>query len=93
MLVLSRKRNERIIAGDVTIVVADIRGDKVRLGIEAPKCVPVHRAEIAEQLGTVADPRAVALERIAEIARSVHMGADPWSALEDIEAQVAEVTG
>lgn len=92
MLVLSRKRNERIIAGDVTIVVTDIRSDKVRLGIEAPKCVPVHRAEIAKKVGGVTDPRAVALERIAEIARLVHMGADPWAALEDIEAQVQEVT-
>lgn len=92
MLVLSRKQNERIIAGDVTIVVADIRIDKVRLGIEAPKFVPVHREEIAQHLGGVRDPRAVALERIAEIARSVHMGADPWSALEDIEAQVESLS-
>lgn len=47
MLVLSRKKNESIVIGqDVTITVVDIRGDKVRLGIEAPKEVPVHRQEV-----------------------------------------------
>lgn len=47
MLVLSRKRDESIIIGDgVRITVVDIRGDKVRLGIDAPKEVAVHRAEV-----------------------------------------------
>jgi len=47
MLVLSRKKNESIIINDnITIVVVEIRGDKVRLGIEAPKEVPVHRREV-----------------------------------------------
>jgi carbon storage regulator len=47
MLVLSRKRDESIVIGDdITIVVVDIRGDKVRLGIEAPKDISVHRREI-----------------------------------------------
>lgn len=47
MLVLSRKADERIIIGDeIEILVVEIRGDKVRLGIEAPKHVPVHREEI-----------------------------------------------
>lgn len=51
MLVLSRHRDEAIIIGDdVRIVVVEIRGDKVRLGIEAPKDVSVHRLEIWEQL-------------------------------------------
>ena len=44
MLVLSRKKNESIVIdNDITIVVVEIRGDKVRLGVEAPKEVPVHR--------------------------------------------------
>jgi carbon storage regulator len=47
MLVLSRKKNESImINDDITIVVVEIRGDKVRLGVEAPKEVPVHRLEV-----------------------------------------------
>ncbi|MBX3444642.1 MAG: carbon storage regulator CsrA [Planctomyces sp.] len=51
MLVLSRKKNESIIIADsVRITVVEIRGDKVRLGIEAPRDVPVHRTEVYEQL-------------------------------------------
>lgn len=47
MLVLSRKKDERIIIGDViTVMVIEIRGDKVRLGIDAPKNVTVHREEV-----------------------------------------------
>ena len=47
MLVLSRKKNESIVVnGNVTVVVVEIRGDKVRLGIEAPAEVPVHRKEV-----------------------------------------------
>jgi carbon storage regulator len=49
MLVLSRKRDERIVIGDnIVITVVDVRGDKVRLGIEAPAEIPVHRQEILE---------------------------------------------
>jgi len=51
MLVLSRKRNEVIRIGhDVTITIVDIRADKVRLGIEAPKEVAVHRQEVFDQI-------------------------------------------
>ena len=51
MLVLSRKKNESIVINDnISIVVVEIRGDKVRLGIEAPKDVPVHRKEIFEAI-------------------------------------------
>ena len=51
MLVLSRKKNESIIINDdITIVVVEIRGDKVRLGVEAPKEVPVHRREVFEAI-------------------------------------------
>jgi carbon storage regulator len=51
MLVLSRKKNESIVINnDITIVVVEIRGDKVRLGVEAPKEVPVHRQEVYEAI-------------------------------------------
>jgi carbon storage regulator len=51
MLVLSRKINETIVINDnIVITVVDIRGDKVRLGIEAPKDVPVHRQEVYDAI-------------------------------------------
>lgn len=51
MLVLSRQRDESIIIGDnVVITVVDIRGDKVRLGIDAPTEIPVHRREVYEAI-------------------------------------------
>ena len=51
MLVLSRHRDECIMIGDdVMITVVDIRGDKVRLGIDAPKDIPVHRQEVYEAI-------------------------------------------
>jgi carbon storage regulator len=51
MLVLSRKKNESIIINnDVIVTVVEIRGDKVRLGIVAPKEVPVHRQEVFEAI-------------------------------------------
>ncbi|WP_422926941.1 carbon storage regulator CsrA [Singulisphaera sp. PoT] len=51
MLVLSRKKNESIIINDnITVTIIEIRGDKVRLGIEAPKDVTVHRREVYEAI-------------------------------------------
>lgn len=47
MLVLSRKKNEWIDIGpDVSITIVEIRGDKVRIGINAPKDLSVHRREV-----------------------------------------------
>lgn len=60
MLVLSRKTNEALVIGDaIRVTVIEIRGDKVRLGIEAPRETPVHRREIVvalQQLSTAPDP-------------------------------------
>ena len=51
MLVLSRQRDESIIIGDdIVVTIVDIRGDKVRLGIEAPTEIPVHRQEADEAI-------------------------------------------
>lgn len=58
MLVLSRKKNESIVINnDITVVVVEIRGDKVRLGVEAPREVPVHRKEVYDAIkrGTQGD--------------------------------------
>lgn len=51
MLVLSRKKDERIVInGNIVITVVEVRGDKVRIGIEAPTEVPVHRQEVFEAM-------------------------------------------
>ena len=51
MLVLSRKKNESIVINnDITIVVVEIRGDRVRLGVGARKEVPVHRREVYDAI-------------------------------------------
>ena len=51
MLVLSRKKNESIVINDnVVVTVVEVRGDKVRIGIEAPRDVTVHRQEVLEAI-------------------------------------------
>ncbi|MFP6766496.1 MAG: carbon storage regulator CsrA [Planctomycetaceae bacterium] len=51
MLVLSRKKDEKIVIGDnISIMIVEIRGDKVRLGIEAPREVSVHRREVYDAI-------------------------------------------
>ena len=51
MLVLSRKKNESIVVDDnIVITVVEIRGDKVRLGIEAPREVAIHRSEVRDAI-------------------------------------------
>jgi len=67
MLVLSRKKNESIIINDnITVTVIEIRGDKVRLGIEAPKDVTVHRREVYEAIQN----QAREAEQSAKVGRS-----------------------
>jgi carbon storage regulator len=74
MLVLSRKKNESIVINnDITVTVVEIRGDKVRLGIVAPKEVPVHRQEVYEAIhgtkpttGEAAPPTVVVNNKPAE---------------------------
>lgn len=51
MLVLSRDKDESIMIGEnVEVRIVDVRGNKVRLGITAPKCIPVHRREVYEAI-------------------------------------------
>lgn len=53
MLVLSRRLGESVVIGDdVTITVLEVRGEVVRIGIDAPRSVAVHRAELLQQLET-----------------------------------------
>ena len=67
MLVLSRHRDESIMIGDnIVITIVDIRGDKVRLGIQAPTNVPVHREEIYEAIKREAAGAAVSGAKTAQ---------------------------
>lgn len=50
MLVISRKKNETIVIGDIEVTIIEIRGDKVRLGIQSPANMPVHRKEVYEAI-------------------------------------------
>jgi len=51
VLILTRKRNEKIMIGDnIEVIVVDIRGEQVQLGINAPKDIPVHRREVYEAI-------------------------------------------
>ena len=62
MLVLSRRTNESIVvAGNITVTVLEIRGDHVRLGIDAPREITVHREEIHAELAR-ANKEAAAIE-------------------------------
>jgi len=69
MLVLSRQRDQTIMIGDnIEITIVDIRGDKVRLGINAPGDVPVHRKEVYEAIKR--ENRAAANVRPEDIAKA-----------------------
>ena len=51
MLVLSRKRSQKIRIGDsIVVTIVDVRGDKVRVGVDAPKEIPIHREEVYEAI-------------------------------------------
>ncbi len=68
MLVLSRQRDETIMIGDdIEITVVDIRGEKVRLGINAPPHVPVHRKEVYEAIKREAASQAPAGQEPAHV--------------------------
>lgn len=67
MLVLSRKIDQTIMIGDsIKIMVVDIRGDKVRIGIEAPSHVSVHRSEVYELIQLEGGPALDSLDRVME---------------------------
>lgn len=73
MLVLTRGRSEKIIAGDITITVVGFRdGGRVRLGIDAPHDLPVHRKEVHDAIvrehGPYPETRRVPVELLKEIA-------------------------
>ncbi|MDO5581799.1 MAG: carbon storage regulator CsrA [Planctomycetia bacterium] len=80
MLVLSRKKNESIVIDDkITIIIVDVRGDKVRLGIDAPKDVTVHRQEIFEAIQSV-EPESAEPEKESKPAKKGRSKAAPKNA-------------
>lgn len=66
MLVLTRKLGERIVIGDsITVTVVDIKGDTIRLGIDAPREVRVQRSEVLEQIAAETADAAAATDAAA----------------------------
>jgi len=83
MLVLSRQRDETIVIGDnIEVTVVDIRGDKVRLGINAPKEISVHRKEVYDAIHRENTARLASqrLNEIAGISSKVNGSTDPKTA-------------
>lgn len=79
MLVLSRLRDETIMIGDeIEITVVDIRGDKVRLGISAPREVQVHRKEVYEAIRREnAEAAKVSIDDLTQADRHLRVQANP----------------
>lgn len=74
MLVLTRKPNQSIMVGDdIVLTVLEVRGDKVRIGIDAPRNVAVHRREIYEEIQRqnieAARAKVVTLDEITELVK------------------------
>jgi len=85
MLILSRKKNESVIINsDITVVVVEIRGDKVRLGIEAPKEVPVHSRQVFDAIHR--DPNGDHAQRIR---RQIH---DLKEQIRNLETELSRIT-
>lgn len=75
LLVLTRKRDESIMIGDhIRIVVVDVRGDQVKLGIEAPRMIPVHREEVYLEIQEENKRAARAEIGVGELARLLQGG-------------------
>jgi carbon storage regulator len=81
MIVISRRKNEALmINDDITIVVVEIRGDKVRLGVELPREVSLHRGEVYDAIRRNQEPQEITAptepedairDRIAELHRQI----------------------
>lgn len=75
MLVLTRKKNESLMIGeDIEIVIVDIQGDRVRIGINAPKKLPVHRKEVYEEIIEANRAAQVQVEGLAELLKAMKDG-------------------
>jgi len=69
LLVLTRKVGQSIVIGDeIEVVVLEVRGEQVRVGIRAPKTVSVHRKEVYEQIAEEARPASAAAPAVEDVA-------------------------
>ncbi|GHU24674.1 carbon storage regulator [Spirochaetia bacterium] len=67
MLILSRKANEKIMIGDdISLVIVEVRGDQVRIGVEAPKIVKVYRQEVYDAIKAENEAAAESTFRLSE---------------------------
>ncbi len=89
MLVISRKKGESIVIGDnINVSIYDIRGDKVRLGIEVPREMSVHRKEVYDTIGRSEDESIIQI-RDAEIRRRIEA---LQRQIRELEAQLSTST-
>ena len=78
MLVLTRRGGESIVIGnDVTVTVLEVRGDQVRIGIDAPKSVPIHREEVYVQVQQENRGAVASASRAADLLRGVRPTSSP----------------
>lgn len=82
MLVLSRRVGEKIVIGDnIVVTVLEVRGEVVRMGIEAPRTIAVNRAELIDEIGksnmAAASPSSSALDSLTKEVQRRHSGDDP----------------
>lgn len=84
MLVLTRRSGESVVIGDdVTVTVLEIRHDQVRLGVDAPRSVPVHRHEVYEQVIRENATAVATSEQARRVARSARPPRRPGSGPKD----------
>ncbi len=78
MLVLTRRVGESIVIGnDVTVTVLEVRGDQIRIGIDAPKTVPIHREEVYVQVQQENRGAVASASQAADLLRGVKPAAPP----------------
>lgn len=93
MLVLSRKKNEAVMIGDIEVMVVEIRGDKVRLGFEAPPEVPVHRREVFDAIKREGDNAHSLANRKGEHGKTPrHVGFYWWRKTDREEWRIVSMT-
>lgn len=80
MLVLTRRPGESImIGGDITVTVLEVRGDQIRIGIDAPRSVKVHREEVLREITQTNTEAVATADRARRVLQQRHPGRPPSS--------------